>query len=101
MIAFTPKIMRKLIVTVAAVAALAIPAASMAGDFTGVSTNDNLNDAIGFCVSAGNYNALQAGTTTGADRSSRASQPGANAALIHNAVEICKTWETPYAPPGQ
>ena len=45
----------------------------MAGDFTGVSTNDNTKDAIGYCVSAGNYNFKNgfdpSASTTGEERS--------------------------------
>jgi hypothetical protein len=93
--------MRKFMIAAAAALALAAPTAALAGDFTGVSTNGNTNDAIGFCVSAGNYNYHQAGTTTGADRSSRAGDPGANAALISGARAACATWETAYAPPAQ
>ena len=93
--------MRKFMISAAAVLALAAPTAALAGGSTGVSTNGNTKDAIGFCVSAGNYNYHQVGTTTGADRSSRAGQPGANADLIHGARDLCATWETPYAPPGQ
>jgi len=93
--------MRKFIIIAASVAALAGPTAAMAAPgSTGVSTNGNTNDAIGFCVSAGNYNYHQDGTTTGADRSSRAGDPGANAALIAGARANCTIWETPYAPPG-
>jgi hypothetical protein len=93
--------MRKFIIIAASLAALAVPTAALAGNSTGVSTNGNTNDAIGFCVSAGNYNYHQDGTTTGADRSSRAGQPGANAALIAGVRANCASWETPYAPPGQ
>ena len=92
--------MRKFMITAAAVLALAAPTAALAGGNTGVSTNGNTKDAIGFCVSAGNYNYHQAGTTTGDDRSSRAGDPGANADLIHGARANCAAIETPYAPPG-
>ena len=94
--------MRKFIIIAASVAALAGPTAAMAAaGSTGVSTNGNTKDAIGFCVSAGNYNYHQAGTTTGADRSSYAGTPGGVAALISGARDLCATWETPYAPPSQ
>lgn len=93
--------MRKFMITAAAALALAAPTAALAGDFTGVSTNGSTNDAIGWCVSAGNYNYHQAGTTTGANRSGYAGQPGAVAALISGARANCANTETPYAPPAQ
>ena len=95
--------MRKFMITAAAVLALAAPTAALAGGNTGVSTNDNTKDAIGWCVSAGNYNYLNGIDplpTTGADRSSRAGDPGANADLIAGARAACAA-QTPYAPPGQ
>jgi hypothetical protein len=49
--------MRKLIITGAALVALAVPSvASAAPDSTGVSSNGTTSDAVGFCISAGNYN---------------------------------------------
>jgi hypothetical protein len=91
--------MRKLITAATIVAALAVPTVAAAS--TGVSTNGTTNDAIGWCVSAGNYNYHQAGTTTGADRSSYAGDPGGVAALIAGARANCAAAEVPYAPPGQ
>jgi hypothetical protein len=95
--------MRKFIIITAAAAALALaaPTAALAGDFTGVSTNGTTKDAIGFCVQNGNTVYHQWGTTTGADRSSRAGQPGANAALIQDDRAACAGWEAPSAPPAQ
>jgi hypothetical protein len=101
--------MRKLIVTGMAVAMLAVPTAAMAAPgATGVSTNDNTKDAIGFCVSAGNYNYHQGldpsgQTTTGQNRSAlnAAGGPGAVADLIHGAKSACEEIQVPYAPPGQ
>jgi hypothetical protein len=92
--------MRKFMIAATAALALAAPTAALAGDFTGVSTNGNTNDAIGFCVSAGNYNYHQDGTTTGVNRSSYAGNPGGVAALISGARANCASWETPYAPPS-
>ena len=98
--------MKKFIIAAAAAAALAIPSAAMAApSSTGVSTNANTKDAIGFCVSAGNRNLLNGEngspvSTTGADRSSRAGQPGANADLIHGAYDWCANNQSSYAPPG-
>ena len=100
--------MRKLITVVAAVAMLAVPASAMAAPgSTGVSTNNNTKDAIGFCVSAGNYNYHQGldpsgQTTTGQNRSAlnAADGPGAVAELIHGAKESCTNIQSPYAPPG-
>ena len=99
--------MRKLITAATLVAALAVPTiAAAAPGSTGVSTNGTTNDAIGFCVSAGNYNYHQAGTTTGADRSAlnAAKGPGAVSAMIHSAQAddgFCTIGQTGFAPPGQ
>jgi opacity protein-like surface antigen len=101
--------MRKMFLTAAAVAALAVPAVASAGvnpgGATGVSTNAPDSAAIGFCVSAGNYNYLNGGqggfTSTGQDRSSYAGTPGGVADLIAGARDACASWMTPYAPPGQ
>jgi hypothetical protein len=93
----------KILAPLAIAAALAIPAAAGAAPgSTGVSTNGTSSDYLGYCVSAGNYNYLAAGTTTGADRSSYAGQPGAVASLINTAQQgtACGP-EVPYAPPGQ
>lgn len=76
---------------------LALPAVSLASS----GTNPTTNDAIGWCVSAGNYNYHQAGTTTGADRSSYAGTPGAVAGLIAGARTWCAANQSPYPPPGQ
>jgi hypothetical protein len=96
----------KILAPLAIAAALAIPAAAGAAPgSTGVSTNGTTSDAIGFCVSAGNYNYLNgvdpSFTTTGQDRSSYAGTPGAVAALIAGARTPCASLETPYPPPGQ
>ena len=96
--------MRKFIIIAASFAALAVPTVALAAPgSTGVSTNGNNKDAIGFCVSAGNYNYHQAGTTTGADRSSYAGTPGGVAALIHTAAAdggFCTDDQSGFAPPG-
>ena len=96
--------MRKFITVATAVAALAVPAiAAAAPGSTGVSTNANQKDYLGYCVSAGNYNYHQAGTTTGADRSELNAEfgPGAVSNLIHTAQQgvVCGP-EVAYAPPG-
>jgi hypothetical protein len=95
--------MRKFMIIAAAVMALAAPTAAFAGSSTGVSTNGNNSDYLGYCVSAGNYNYHQAGTTTGADRSAlnASGGPGAVANLIHTAQEgnACGP-EVSYAPPA-
>jgi hypothetical protein len=80
--------MRKFIIAATAVASLAVPAVSMAD--TGVSTHAPAAAAIGYDVSAGNYNYMQPGgqdgfTSTGQDRSSYAGTPGAVAGLIAGA----------------
>jgi hypothetical protein len=95
----------KFIVVGSAIAALAAPSAAMAAPgATGVSSNNNTKDVIGYCVSAGNYNYHADGTTTGADRSAlnATSGPGAVAKLIQNArtTGVCGD-QVPYAPPGQ
>jgi hypothetical protein len=95
----------KLILVGGAVAALAVPSVAMgAPGATGVSTNGNTKDVIGYCVSAGNYNQHLAGTTTGAARSAlnAAEGPGAVAQMIKDAraAAICID-QVPYAPPGQ
>jgi hypothetical protein len=95
----------KFIVVGGAIAALAVPSAAMAAPgATGVSTNGNNTDYIGYCVSAGNANYHAAGTTTGADRSSlnATNGPGAVAKVIQEArtAGTCGT-ELPYSPPGQ
>jgi hypothetical protein len=95
--------MRKFMIAAAAALALAAPTAALAGGATGVSTNGNNSDYLGYCVSAGNYNYHQAGTTTGQDRSTlnAAGAPGAVANLIHTAQEgtVCGP-EVPFAPPA-
>jgi hypothetical protein len=95
--------MRKFMIIAAAVMALAAPTAAFAGGATGVSTNGNSSDYLGYCVSAGNYNYHQAGTTTGADRSAlnASGAPGAVANLIHTAQggTACGP-EVPFAPPA-
>jgi hypothetical protein len=49
--------MKKVLITGMAVAMLAVPSvASAAGGYTGVSTNGTSNDAVGYCISAGNVN---------------------------------------------
>jgi hypothetical protein len=95
---------RKFIIAGTAALALAVPTAAVAGVATGVSTNGNNRDYLGYCVSAGNFNLHQTGATTGEARSAlnEAEGPGAVANLIHLAQEgvICGT-EVPYAPPAQ
>jgi hypothetical protein len=95
--------MRKFMITAAAVLALAAPTAALAGGNTGVSTNDNTKDAIGFCVSNGNTVLHEWGTTTGASRSelNKAEGPGAVADMIQWARSVCPGWEAPALPPGQ
>jgi hypothetical protein len=102
--------MRKLITAATLIVALAVPTiAAAAPGPTGVSTNGNTKDAVGFCVSAGNYNYHQIGTTTGADRSAlNAADPGSVSALIHTAQDqttqvgnFCANGQSAYAPPGQ
>jgi hypothetical protein len=95
--------MRKFMIAATAALALAAPTAALAETATGVSTNGNNSDYLGYCVSAGNYNYHQAGTTTGADRSAlnAAQGPGAVANLIHTAQQgvVCGA-EVPFAPPA-
>jgi hypothetical protein len=96
--------MRKFMIAAVAALALAAPAAALAGGSTGVSTNGNNSDYLGYCVSAGNYNYHQLmDTTTGANRSALNANgaPGAVANLIHTAQEgtICGP-QVPYAPPA-
>jgi|1186.fasta_scaffold03618_2 hypothetical protein len=93
--------MRRLISAGAVGACLLIPASAMAGqNGTGVSTNATTSDAIGFCVSGGNYNRFLQGLTTGDDRSSFAGQPGAVAARVRDSRAYCAGVESPYPPPG-
>ena len=96
--------MRKFIIAATAALALAAPTAALAGGNTGVSTNGNNRDYLGYCVSAGNYNYHQAGMTTGQDRSAlnNTGSPGSVADLIHvaQAGSVCGP-EVPYAPPAQ
>jgi hypothetical protein len=95
--------MRKFMIAATAVLALAAPTAALAGGATGVSTNGNNSDYLGYCVSAGNTNYHAAGQTTGQDRSAlnQTGAPGAVASLIHTAQEgtICGP-EVPFAPPA-
>jgi len=90
--------MRKIILTATTIAALAVPAVSMAAPLSaGFATagNPSSADQAGFCVAAGNVNYHYAGTgtdhfgttspSTGTDRSSYAGQPGAVAALMAEA----------------
>jgi hypothetical protein len=103
--------MRKYIVVVGALVALAVPSAAIADPgFTGVSTNDNTNDVVGYAISAGNYN-LKHGvhgdlTTRGewARAFNAAWGPGAMADAIHGVQAQEATYEAsygPYAPPTQ
>jgi hypothetical protein len=77
--------------------AIAFPASALAN----AGTNNTTKDAIGWCVSAGNYNAFLAGETTGDNRSSYAGQPGAVAELISGARAWCSENQSNYPPPGQ
>jgi hypothetical protein len=81
-----------------AVLVLAFPVGALA-DTGG---NGTTKDAIGWCVSAGNYNALQAGTTTGANRRGYAGQPGGVADMIADIRgSWCSTQQVHFPPPGQ
>ena len=81
----------------------------MAGQYTGVSTNGNTNDVVGYAVSAGNYNYHQGldpsgQTTTGQNRKeiNATSGPGAVAAIIHGVQAEGAAYDFgPYAPPSQ
>jgi len=93
--------MRRLIAAGTVGACLLIPVGAIAGSTaTGVSTNSTTRDAIGFCVSGGNYNRFVMGLTTGDDRSSFAGDPGTVAARIHDSRAYCAGVESPYPPPG-
>jgi hypothetical protein len=91
--------MKRILVIAVATGALAIPAASLASS----GSNPTTTDAIGWCVSAGNYNYLLSGETTGQNRSElNAADPGSVAALIAGArTGFCKESQSPYPPPGQ
>ena len=95
----------KLIVVAGALAALAVPSAAMAAPgYTGVSSNGNTKDVVGYAVSAGNYNYHQAGETTGQNRKeiNATSGPGAVADVIHSVQAMGADYDFgPYAPPSQ
>jgi hypothetical protein len=103
--------MRRFIVAAVSIAALAVPAVSMADapGATGVSTHNNPNAVIGYDVSAGNYNYLNGNdpsgqTSTGQNRSAlnAAQGPGAVANLIAAARADTQTGQYgTFPPPGQ
>ncbi len=57
--------MKRFAILAGVVLAIALPAAALANP----ADNPSLKDAVGFCVSAGNYNYHAVGETTGQDRS--------------------------------
>lgn len=90
--------MKRAATLIGAVLVLAFPVGALAG----AGENGTTKDAIGWCVSAGNYNALQAGTTTGANRSGYAGQPGGVAGMIADIRgSWCSTQQVDFPPPGQ
>jgi hypothetical protein len=80
-------VMKRAATFIGAVLVLAFPVGALASS----GGNGTTNDAIGWCVSSGNYNALQAGRTTGDNRRSYAGQPGAVADML---AQIRGTWCT-------
>jgi hypothetical protein len=90
--------MKRAATLIGAVLVLAFPVSALANP----GGNGTTNDAIGWCVAVGNYNALQAGTTTGANRRGYAGEPGAVADMLAQIRgSWCSTQQVDFLPPGQ